>query len=212
MFKKICIFTLLALISTLQSHPFPWQGQPTLETERFILRPLILHDVEHIYAICSNTEVTRYYADPRMPIITLEDAKRYIEKALERYEKGTWMEWVIIEKEKNVVIGIAMFWVHRERNLLYTGTIIRQQEWGKGCATEVKRAQIAFGFDVLQCSRIEATADPRNIGSNKSIIKSGMKFEAYVPNKFFMNGEWCDRNLYAITCDDYQKSKPVDVA
>lgn len=47
---------------------------------------------------------------------------------------------------------------------------------GPGIATEIGKAQLAFGFDQLKCERLLGLVDPRNVPSIHALEKLGMRY------------------------------------
>jgi len=54
--------------------------------------------------------------------------------------------------------------------------VLARQAWGRGIATEIGEAQLAFGFDQLNCTRLLGLADPQNGPSIHALRKLGMRF------------------------------------
>lgn len=76
---------------------------PTLETERLILRKLKISDDKDIFEYAKDPEVSRYVTWE--PHKSIEDARAFINWNLERYNKGEIGEWAIELKETGRVIG-----------------------------------------------------------------------------------------------------------
>ncbi|WP_245310286.1 GNAT family N-acetyltransferase [Bradyrhizobium jicamae] len=55
------------------------------------------------------------------------------------------------------------------------GFVLARRAWGRGIATEIGEAQLAFGFDQLNCSRLLGLVDPRNAPSIHALEKLGMR-------------------------------------
>jgi len=55
------------------------------------------------------------------------------------------------------------------------GFVLARRAWGRGIATEIGEAQLAFGFDRLKCGRLLGLVDPRNAPSIHALEKLGMR-------------------------------------
>ncbi|MGJ1323901.1 GNAT family N-acetyltransferase [Sphingobacterium faecium] len=73
---------------------------PTLETERLIIRPITLDDVEEFYAMDSQPEVHLYLN--RSPLKSSEEAKDYIKGLLQQYETHGIGRVAVIEKKQRI--------------------------------------------------------------------------------------------------------------
>ena len=56
------------------------------------------------------------------------------------------------------------------------GFLLARPFWGRGIATEIGEAQLAFGFDQLNCARLLGLVDPRNAASIHALKKLGMHY------------------------------------
>lgn len=56
------------------------------------------------------------------------------------------------------------------------GFVLARHAWGRGIATEIGEAQLAFGFDRLGCSRLLGLVDPRNGPSIHALTKLGLRY------------------------------------
>jgi len=56
------------------------------------------------------------------------------------------------------------------------GFVLARHAWGRGIATEIGEAQLAFGFDRLNCGRLLGLVEPRNAASIRALGKLGMRY------------------------------------
>ena len=56
------------------------------------------------------------------------------------------------------------------------GFVLARRAWGRGIATEIGEAQLAFGFDRLNCGRLLGLVEPRNAPSIHVLEKLGMRY------------------------------------
>ena len=170
----------------------------TLQTPRLILRKLVITDAEDIFAYASDPQVTSYVLwEPHQSI---DDTFDYINNfAFELYRSGDGINWGLVEKESNKLIGTCSLHttpVHKRAEL---GYVLARDYWGRGLMTEAAKAAITFGFHVMQLQRIQGYCDVENVGSAKVLEKSGMQFEGILRNYLFTKERTWDVKMYAIT-------------
>ncbi len=164
-----------------------------IKTERMILRPYSLDDVEDVLSYASDPEWARYLGPVPHPY-TRADAEGYLKSQLsqDRAKRASWA----IECAGSAVGGVNIGLDLNNR----VGTIgysIARRLWGKGLVTEAAGAVIDEAFAVCpDLNRIQATTDEQNAGSARVLEKLGMVREGvlrqdqYVRGKF-RNTVWC---------------------
>ena len=105
--------------------------------------------------------------------------------------------WAIVLKETGETIGAVRLDDYADEDGINLHLEINPTHWGKGYVTEAAEAVVVWGFRVANAELLCATADPRNLASNKVIQKLGFAFEkvlhAFVKDR---DGVMQDRNLY----------------
>ncbi len=145
------------------------------ETERLAVRRLRPEDLDDFAALTGNPEIVRYM-DERRPL-SREQTARWIDVSLANYRERGWGCFGVTTKADDRLIGFAGFARPPERpgvvELIYA---FAPASWGRGYATEVASALVAFGFDRCGLGRIEATVDPANEASARVLAKIGMTY------------------------------------
>ncbi len=72
-----------------------------IETERLILRPLTLDDVEALHTILGDEQIMEHY--PKA--FDINQTKAWIQKNIERYSVFGFGLWAVVIKQNNVLIG-----------------------------------------------------------------------------------------------------------
>ncbi len=127
--------------------------EPTeLRTERLLLRPFRLDDVDDVVAYANDEQWSRYLGRIPYPY-SRRDGEQFIAHAL----LSSWEQhpqWAIV-LDGAVVGGVNLDIVTRDlrANLGYA---IARARWGKGLATEVARAVVEHGFESLGLVTITA--------------------------------------------------------
>lgn len=143
-----------------------------LETERLLLREILVSDAADMYELNSDSEVMQYTGD--VYFNSLEETKQFI-KNYPDYRKNGFGRNAVILKETGEFLG----WCGLKK--LDDGTIdigyrFLKRHWNKGFATESARAMIDFGFRNYGLQLIIGNADADNIASVRVFEKLGMKF------------------------------------
>ncbi|MFD1676203.1 GNAT family N-acetyltransferase [Alicyclobacillus fodiniaquatilis] len=169
---------------------------PVIETNRTILRQLVPADAGELFAYASDEAVAKYTT--WQPHQTVDDARQFIQRALERYAQNIHADWGIIEKATDRLIGTCGFvHVHPHRRA-EIGYALGRTHWNQGLMSEVVKSVILYGFKTLQLHRIEARADVRNVGSWRVMEKCNMTFEGVLRGHLFAKNEFHDVRMYSI--------------
>lgn len=170
---------------------------PTLETERFILRPIEISDAKEVFHYFSKDEVTKYY-----DLDTFEDvkeAKILIVNWQKKYLKKEGIRWGIATKEENKIIGSCGY--HNWEKTHFKAEIgfeVAPDFWRKGIMIEVLQPIIRYGFELMDLNRIEALFDPDNIASKKTLEKAGFVYEGTFRKSAFEKGRFCDEAICSL--------------
>lgn len=169
---------------------------PLLTTPRLVLRPFREDDANAVERLLSTPYVAEYtlsFPYPYPPGAALVWIRRQHEWAKE----GKHLQWAITRPPDEVIgaIGIA---IRGEPRIGDIGYWIGPDSWNRGYATEATRAVIAYGFDVLQLPRIQATCFVENGASSRVLEKAGMTFETELPEGVVKNGQPRDVRLFRI--------------
>jgi len=154
------------------------QQQPRviLTTPRLILRTATEPDIPIMHErILGNSEVMRYVFQG-VPM-TLGRAGQVMRKFFTFGESLTGMA-ILAEKPAAEIIGFAGLFPTEVLGAddFEIGFVLARRAWGRGIATEIGEAQLAFGFEQLNCGRLLGLADPRNRPSIHVLKKLGLRY------------------------------------
>ena len=79
----------------------------------------------------------------------------------------------------------------------------------QGYMTRVMPLVLAYVFTTMRLHRIEANIQPHNAASIALVRKAGFRKEGYSPRYLKIAGRWCDHERWAITIEDWRKSKAL---
>lgn len=152
-----------------------------IETERCYLRPFTEDDFENLYKLHSNSEVTKYMGGVQTKEETLSSLQMYI-----RWQKEYgFSRWAVFEKETGRFMGRCgpgPFDCYAGKrfglkNDVEIGYAYLQEFWGKGFASEVLTAVLAWVFRTYpNLRRIIAATNPPHIASQTILKKVGFEY------------------------------------
>lgn len=179
-------------------------NMPKLETERLVLRPLVLDDALRIFHNFSQDCVTEFY--DLATFTQIEEAIDLIKIWNQRTASGEGLRWAIAYKTSpEFLIGTCGFHnFSKENNRAEIGYELSPEEWGKGLMTEAIQGIIAYGFETLKLHRIEAFIDPLNHASRALPHKNGMQTEGILRDYFFEKERFVDAEMLSILKSEYQ--------
>ena len=176
--------------------------QPTLDTDRLILRPFVASDAGRVQKLAGDREIA--LTTLRIPH-PYEDgmAEAWIAAKPDQWTDGLGAVFAVVSKEDRSLVGSIGLDVvpgHRRGELGYW---IGKPYWGCGYATEAAREMLRFGFEQLDLRRIQATVFPGNPASAKILTKIGMQREGRLRHYVEKWGEPRDLEIYSILAGDH---------
>jgi len=155
-----------------------------IETSRLLLRTFTIDDVQLVYELNNDEEVTRYTYDLMNDV---EQAKQVLEKIiLPQYVLYNHGRWAVHVKDLLEFIGWCGLKYRPERHEVDLGYRFKKSAWGKGYATEAAFASLRHGFERLNIGKITGRAVPENVGSWRVLEKIGMHFT----REELVDGHW----------------------
>jgi RimJ/RimL family protein N-acetyltransferase len=176
-----------------------------IRTERLLLRPLTVRDVDALLAYRSRPDVCRY-----VPFEPMD--RRVVEERL----AGQWARTALTDEGQSLTLGVELartgelagdvilFWHSRDHRGGEIGYVLNPDFAGHGYATEAARALLGLGFDDLGLHRIIARVDERNEASAKVARRLGMRQEARLVHNELFKGEWSTELDFAMLADEWQ--------
>ena len=153
---------------------------PTLETERLIIRPITMDDLQDFYEMDSQPEVHIYLKNE--PVKSIDETKLIIENLLNQYKEFGHGRVAVIEKETGKMIGWTGFHYIDEKiainnrfDFVDFGYRFRKEAWGKGYATEAAKACMDFYRENMTDIKINAITHLDNKASRRVLEKIGFE-------------------------------------
>jgi RimJ/RimL family protein N-acetyltransferase len=143
-----------------------------IRTERLLLRPATLDDLDAWHAISRDAEEAWFGA----PSSTLDDARANLAKHIAHHEQHGFGLWAVELRTKHEMIGVTGLTHLADGPEIEVGYRFLKKHWGNGYATEAAHAAIQFGLGELRLERIVAVTLPANRASRRVMEKCGMTF------------------------------------
>lgn len=188
-----------------------------IRTDRVLLRPARLGDVDDVLARRNDPEVAEFQ-DWTLPY-TRERAEQSVVRAmsLDGPTVDEWWMLTVADVADTVVYGdlvVHLTWEGRTAEIGYT---FAREWWGHGFAAEAAGALVAHLFDDVGVHRVEAKLHPDNAASAMLLERIGMRFEGHTRSSFWLDDENSDDWIYGMTCADREawrdrpRSRPATV-
>ena len=181
---------------------------PIIKTERLILRPFTISDVNDVFEYASDPEWGEYLVNVPQPF-AFEDAEKFVV----RFSNTTSWEkipmFAIVFNDK--VIGeIYLNDLDLQNKQAELGYSLSHIYWGKGLTQEAARAVIDWAFQTYNLNKIYAILDPRNERSLRVLEKLGMVQEGLLRNHKIWQDEVRDVSYYGILRGELKWGIPTD--
>lgn len=146
---------------------------PLLETERLRLRVATMDDLECVYQLGTNPNVMRYINGGQAPLWTDVQSDLLRRVGTEPEPLGYW---ITEEKESGDFVGWMTLKPLVHTKDVEIGYRFREEQWGKGFATEGGKRILTYAFQELELHRVLAVAMEENLASIRVMQKLGMKY------------------------------------
>ncbi len=177
--------------------------EPTeLRTERLLLRPHSLTDVNDVYAYAKDETWGRFLSVP-VPY-AYRDAEEFVARVVLRDWDKTPSFAITLDEE---VIGGIGLEVNSESAIGSLQYSLARSHWNKGLMTEAAQAVTDWGFETFDLARVFSWADVRNTGSWGVMEKLGMTREGTLRGHHVIRGERIDFYYYGILRDEWAQRR-----
>ncbi len=169
--------------------------QPTLATDRLVLRPFTLGDADDVQRLAGAAEIAdttlnipHPYADGM--------AEAWIESHADAFRDRERV--VLAITTAGVLVGAISLRLDLGHKRAELGYWIGLPFWGQGYATEAAEAMVGYGFKELGLNRIFAHHLGRNPASGRVLEKAGFVHEGLHRAHVLKNGRFEDLHSFAV--------------
>jgi RimJ/RimL family protein N-acetyltransferase len=142
---------------------------PILQTERLILRPTRIEDLEPWTAFMADAEASRFIGGPQ----SRQGAWRGFMSMAGAWAMTGQGMFSVIDKATGEWLGRIGPWVPADWPGTEVGWGLARAAWGKGYAVEAAIATIDWAFDHLGWDEVIHCIDPANEASQKVAVRLG---------------------------------------
>ncbi len=178
--------------------------QPTLETERLILRPFTLKDAKTTQKLAGDRDIASTTLNIPHPY---EDgmAEDWISTHKEKFEQEKGVTYAITLKDGRVIGAISLITMVKGHQA-ELGYWIGKPYWNHGYCTEAGKEMLRYGFMDLELNRIHSCYLSRNPPSGRVMEKLGMTYEGTRRQHVSKWGVYEDLELKGILKKDWKSS------
>lgn len=143
-----------------------------IETERLLLRPMRLDDVDALFQVWGDPLAMRFY--PRTH--TRDEVVEVINRQQARYAREGHGLYTVVLKSTGEIVGDCGPTVQEVDGAseIEVGYHFLPRYWGNGYATEAARAARDWAFTHLACARVISLIRPVNVPSQRVAQRNGM--------------------------------------
>ena len=179
-------------------------GMVRLETERLVIRDYRESDILSFHTLVSDQTTMRY-----LPGILCRDEQQSAKMFREAVDAAMLRDrtkhfFAVCQKSCDKTIGGIGFTIIR-KGIGHLGYFYMPQYWGKGYATEAAKAVFQYAFETIGLHKIVTGCLKENVGSEKVMIKCGMRKEADLRQHIWHEDQWKDRVEYGLINADWLK-------
>lgn len=171
-----------------------------IETERLILRPRKLEDVDDMVEGLNNLNVSKWLSEFPYPY-TKEDAI----KAINKKRNNAYIFSIVLKENKKVIGGVGIIITDPIEKIGKGGIWINEKYQKKGYGKEAFKARIKFAFEELNLSKIEDGFFVDNEKSRDMQLSIGYRETGIIEKNICKaTGEEKEIKITEITKEDYK--------
>lgn len=178
--------------------------QLPIETERLVLRPHRMDDLDDLAVFHGDADVVRFVPWPVRDRVATEEALRVKLTQTGLVAHGQWLVLAVEVRETGTVIGeVLLKWAsHRQGEI---GFAFARSHQGRGYAAEAARAMLRLGFDGLGFHRISAVVIDGNDASVRLLGRLGFRQEARLVDGVHFKDRWATQLVLAMLEDEWRE-------
>jgi ribosomal-protein-alanine N-acetyltransferase len=171
----------------------------TLKTERLVLRPFGLGDVDDMVAMGGFP--TWDGTGPPRPYTRRHAEELVAQRVLDPWDTKPAFAIVL----DGTVIGVVGMTINREHETAVFGYSLQEKHWGKGITSEAVRAVLSWALRDLGLEKVSAEADVRNERSWRLMEKVGMTREGVSRSDHVIRGVRTGMAWYSILREEQDR-------
>jgi ribosomal-protein-alanine N-acetyltransferase len=182
----------------------------TLKTERLVLRPLTLADVEVLWPDISDPEIARQMAWEAHT--DRSQTLEFLKNEVTRREDGRGVTWAVFKDGSFCGIFSVIGLVRTHRALTYNKAElaywISRKYQRQGIMTEAGLRVVQFAFEELKLHKLFVSHFSDNAASENLIKRLGFRYVGEQLEEFQKDGVWHNHKLYELLESEFQARVP----
>ena len=167
--------------------------------DKIYLRELIKEDIDVVYNLCSDGDVLKYNGG-KSGIVS----KEYIKDHLKYFNISSKKNYVIINKEGNVV-GIIAYSQDKYAEGVYSiGITIGKKYWNRGYGKDSINTLLKYLFFKKRAHKIELEVVKENVQAIKCYKKFGFIEEGIIRKKYYYKDTYLDTVLMGLLKEEFK--------
>lgn len=177
------------------------------KTKRLVLRPYKISDYNLWRETFLNLGKPKNRWDKgarAKEVLTMAKFRKILTTQKKNRDKDYFYDLIAFDKKTGAIVGFASL-MEVSRGVFqnaYLGYGVLSTHWGEGYGKEMVQEILKIGFKDLKIHRIEAGIEPKNKRSLALAKSVGLRREGLSKRRLFLNSEWLDMNIYAMTADE----------
>jgi [ribosomal protein S5]-alanine N-acetyltransferase len=187
-----------------------FMGTPKIETQRLILRQLVLKDAQTVFDNwLSDERVSDNRVSPAHKQVS--ETKEKLARIIGEYDSKELCYWGIELKVDGELIGeIDLYNFDRTTDNCEVSYSIGYEWWNQGYGSEALKAVVDFGFNYMNIHKISAAHNTDNPASGRIMVKAGMEQEGIVRHMIRnAKNQYKDCAIYGILQEDYSRRNDI---
>ena len=170
---------------------------PNLQSNRLKFRKITTEDITELVMLRGNVNTMLYV--PRPLCLTTQNAIDLVAIFDSTIKSNQGINWGVTTTQNDKIIGIVSFHKIDKPNFrAEIGYMILPEFQNIGLVSEAVATLLEFGFSTLNFHSVEAIIDPRNLASQKVLLKNKFVKEAHFKQNFFYEQKFLDTVIYSI--------------
>ncbi|MCH2137375.1 MAG: GNAT family N-acetyltransferase [Phycisphaerales bacterium] len=180
-----------------------------LHGDRITLRAPRVTDAGDVLAVRHRS---RAFLGPWIPMMAPEDDHLRSCKAQIRHQRNQWRNdqayaLVVADRRTDRFIGRVTF-TEVVRSVFQNAALgywIDVEYAGRGLMSEALSLALGVAFGSMGLHRAQAAIRPHNVASLALARRCGLRREGLAARFLFIDGEWADHEIYAITAEEWSR-------
>lgn len=174
--------------------------------EKYLLRLAVPDDAEQLFKLGEDPAVTRFFSWG--PYTSIEQPLKYIEDLQAKRDNGALLEFVIVERESDKIVGVTGLTEFSKRDhRAVVGSWLGHKYWGTGVNVASKSLVLGLGFRHLGLERISSYSHVRNGRSKSALERIGFVAEGILHSWHYHNNEPQDVHIHCLLREIYERSE-----